>query len=138
MVLPRTGAAFHFTKGGDIPCRHGEQHFALPRKSWHLLPQRHHAALPRELLSCCATNTRASALAEPARENEAQASELPRALVIMREGPHVREPMYYHGGVFDVAITGVTFVTFAVSSGVARFSSIHLHFPPRFRIRFSF
>ena len=39
----------------------------------------------------------------------------------MWEGPHVREPMYYHGGVFDVAITGVTFVTFAVSSGVARF-----------------
>ena len=41
-------------------------------------------------------------------------------LVIMWEGPHVREPMYYHGGVFDVAITGVTF---AVSSGVARIVS---------------
>ena len=82
LVLPRTGATFHFTTGG-IPCGQGGdggQHSAPPRKAWNLLlPQRHRPTLRREHHAYCATNTRASAIAEPARKNDGQASEEPNA-----------------------------------------------------------
>ena len=95
LVLPRTGATFHFTTGG-IPCgkgvtggnilhHHGERGICCYQ------PQRHRPTLRREHHAYCATNTRASAIAEPARKNDGQASGEPNA----GGSPYART--YYRG-----------------------------------------
>ena len=114
LVLPRTGITFHFTTGG-IPCGQG----MTGGNILHHHGKRGICCYHRGIAPRYDGSTMRSALRTPGplplqspqeRMTDRQAKSL------MREGPHIARSYYRGGGVFDAAITGVTF---GVSSGVA-------------------